>query len=234
VEKVKWKIGEKVWLAVSLGIILVGICLRNMYVGVDVSRWYFTLASDFAALFGVTYVFCIAKQERIAYLFGILNVILYAFVMFQKNIYISAAYNILYSLPVLIYGVIYWGKVEDSENSGVKYLTKFQKILTFCLCIFLMVAFALLSKFVLNGENVVLDAIVSVSACVATFLMAKKYMEQWMLFIIANFFGVLLFVQVSFQDLSNIELLLMWCIYLINSIYGMFNWKKNYARERAE
>lgn len=202
--------------------------------GFDVSRWYFTLASDLAALFGVTYVFCIAKQARIAYLFGIFNVILYAFVMFQKNIYISAAYNILYSLPVLIYGFIYWGKVEDSENGGVKHLTKLQKILTFLLCIVLMTGFAFFSKFVLQGENVVLDAIVSVSACVATFLMAKKYMEQWMLFIIANFFGVLLFVQVSFQDLSNIELLLMWCIYLVNSIYGMVNWKKNYIRERTE
>jgi len=232
VEKVKWKIGEKVWLAVSLCIILAGIGLRNIYVGFDVSRWYFTLASDLAALFGVTYVFCIAKQERFAYIFGVLNVILYAFVMFQKSIYISAAYNILYSLPVLIYGFIYWGRVEETENGGVKYLTKLQKILTFCLCIVLMTGFALLSKFVLNGENVVLDAVVSVSACVATFLMAKKYMEQWILFIIANFFGVLLFIQVSFQDMSNIELLLMWCIYLVNSIYGMINWKRNLESSR--
>jgi len=234
VEKIKWKVGEKVWLVASLVIILVGICLRNLYFGFDVSKWYFTIASDLAALFGVTYVFCIAKQERMAYIFGVLNVVLYAFVMFQKNIYISAAYNILYSLPVLIYGFIYWGKVKNEENGGVKYLTSAQKIFTFCLCVLLMIGFALLSKFVLQGENVVLDAVVSVSACVATFLMAKKYMEQWILFIIANFFGVLLFVQVNFQDMSNIELLLMWCIYFVNSIYGALNWRKNYKRERAE
>jgi len=234
VEKAKWKIGEKIWLIASLCIILVGICLRNLYFGFNHATWYFTIASDLAALFGVTYVFCVAKQERVAYLFGVMNVILYAFVMFQKNIYISSAYNILYSLPVLIYGFLYWGKVADSENGGVKYLTKLQKILTFCLCVILMIGFALLSKFVLHGENVVLDSIVSISACVATFLMAKKYMEQWILFVIANFFGVLLFVQVNFQDMSNIELLLMWCIYLINSIYGWINWKKNYERERAE
>lgn len=230
----KWKIGEKIWLGVSLCIILVGICLRNLYFGFDPATWYFTIASDLAALFGVTYVFCIAKQERIAYSFGILNVILYAFVMFQKNIYISAAYNIFYSLPVLIYGFVYWGKVADSENGGVKYLAKKQKLLMSVLCVALMIGFALLSKFIFHGENVILDSIVSVSACVATFLMAKKYMEQWILFIIANFFGVLLFVQVNFQDMSNIELLLMWCIYLVNSIYGWINWKKNYERERAE
>jgi len=233
-EKTKWNVGEKIWLIASLVIILIGISLRNVYVGFDVARWYFIVASDFAALFGVTYVFCIAKQERIAYVFGVLNVILYAFVMFHKNIYISAAYNILYSLPVLIYGFIYWGKVADSDNGGVKYLTKKQKLFTFFLCVTLMIGFALLSKFVLQGENVVLDSIVSVSVCVATFLMAKKYMEQWILFIIANFFGVLLFIQVNFQNMSNIELLLMWCIYLINSIYGALNWKKNYIRERAE
>ncbi|MBP3284114.1 MAG: nicotinamide mononucleotide transporter [Clostridia bacterium] len=233
-EKMKWKRMEKIWLIASLLIILAGILVRNLYLGFDISKWYYTVASDLAALFGVTYVFCIAKQERFAYLFGVLNVILYAFVMFQKSIYISAAYNILYSLPVLIYGFIYWGKVQDSQNSGVKYLTRPQKIFTFCLCVVLMVGFALLSKFVLKGENVVLDAIVSVSACVATFLMAKKYMEQWILFIIANFFGVLLFLQVNFHDVSNIELLLMWCIYFVNSIYGAVHWKNNYGKERVE
>jgi len=72
-EKTKWNVGEKIWLIASLVIILIGISLRNVYVGFDVARWYFIVASDFAALFGVTYVFCIAKQERIAYVFWVLN-----------------------------------------------------------------------------------------------------------------------------------------------------------------
>lgn len=219
----KWRIGEKVWLIASLCIILAGVCLRNLYFGFDVERWSFTIASDLAALFGVTYVFCIAKQARIAYLFGILNVLLYAFVMFNKSIYISAIYNLFYSFPVLIYGFFYWGK---AENGGVKSLAKKQKIFIVCLCGILIVGLALLSKFVFSGKNVILDSIVSVSVCVATFLMAKKYVEQWILFIVANFFGVLLFVQVNFQSMANIELLMMWCIYLINSIYGAICWRK--------
>ena len=90
---------------------------------------------------------------------------------------------------------------------------------------------AMFSKTFLGGENVFMDAIVSVTVCVATFLLARKYIEQWILFIISNFMGIILFFPKSLADMGSIDLFTMWCVYFINSFYGYISWKKSLKGE---
>ena len=211
----KWSKYDKLWVVFSIVLILLGSIYKFSFIVDSTSNILLEIISGVLAVCGVTYVFGIAKQSKVAYFFGITHVILYAVVCYSKGLYISAGYNLLYSFPVMIYGYINWGRVGNEENDGIKSLRKLG------ICIF-----AYISKNILNGSNVILDAIVSVSICVATFLMAKKYIEQWFLFIIANFFGLIMFLTINFNNMQDIELLIMWAIYLINSFYGMFAWKK--------
>lgn len=220
----KWSKYDIAWLAFSIFLILIAVLYKSLYVvgGNSFLSW----VSNISALMGIIYVFGIAKQTKFAYFFGIANVILYALVCKDKGLYISSTYNLLYSCPMMIYGYFYWSKIQNEEHSGIKCICNKNRVILGILMIFAVLGLAMTSKILFDGKNVILDSTVSVCVCVATFLMARKYVEQWILFIIANFVGVIMFAVVNFNDMSNIELLLMWIIYLINSVYGAVVWKR--------
>lgn len=220
----KWSKFDKVWLTFSILLIIFASIYKFLFNINENSNIILEIVSCIVAVCGVTYVLCIAKQARYAYFFGIANVILYSIVCYSKELYISSLYNMFYSFPVMVYGYINWGRVKD--NFEVKVFSNGKRIFLAIGMIFAVCIFTFVSKNFLEGSNVLLDAIVSVSACVATFLMAKRYMEQWYLFIIANFFGVIMFVVINLGNMMDVELLMMWSIYLVNSIYGLKEWKK--------
>ena len=228
-EMEKWKKGDILWLVIAILLVLGSIVYKHIAVLNMVTP--FVIASDIAALFGVTYVILVAKQDRRAYLFGIVNVILYALAVYGNGLYISAAYNILYSFPVLIYGYIHWGKMENSGDNGVKEFGVVGKIMGVLLMAIAVIGLALFSEKVLGGTNVWMDSIVSVCVCVATFLLTQKYIEQWLLFVISNFLGIVLFFPKNFSDMGNIDLFTMWFVYFINSIYGYVTWKKSLRKD---
>lgn len=227
----KWSKYDKLWLIISILLIVLASCYKFLFIIDENSNILVEVMSAVLAVFGVTYVFGIAKQTRIAYFFGIGNVILYSIVCYTKGLYISSLYNILYSFPVMIYGYINWGRVGKDNELDVKAFSTKTRVILGALMVIAVGIFAFISKKLFGGSNVILDATVSVSVCVATFLMAKKYIEQWYLFIIANFFGVIMFVTINFGNMNDVELLLMWSIYLINSFYGMFAWRKTFKEK---
>ena len=222
---------EKKWDRVAVVCVGFSIILKHMVVNDDVTPVFFTIASDLSAILGVIYVICIARQERLAYLFGIGNVILYALAVYNKGLYLSAAYNLVYSFPVLIYGYIYWGRPENTGTSGVKKFSNKNRVIGIILMFFAVIGLALVSENFLGGNDVWLDSIVSVCVCVATFLLARKYIEQWFLFIISNFMGIVLFFPSSLSDFGSIDLFTMWVVYFINSIYGYVSWRKSLLKE---
>ncbi len=222
----KWSKYDKLWVAFSVVLILLGSIYKFLFIVNSDSNVVIELISGVLAICGVTYVFGIAKQSKFAYFFGIANVILYAIVCYSKELYLSMSYNLFYSFPILIYGYINWSRKDGKEKSGIKRLSKSGRIILSGAMIGAVCAFAIISDNFFNGSNVWLDAIVSVSVCVATFLMTKKYIEQWVLFIISDFFGLVMFIVINFNNMNDVELLIMWAIYLINSIYGMFAWRK--------
>jgi len=229
----KWDRFGIIWLILALVIVFGAIVYKHFVVVDNITPIVFTIVSDLSAIFGVIYVICAARQERKAYLFGIANVILYAVAVYNKGLYISAGYNLLYSFPVLIYGYIYWGRLEESGDTNVRQFSFKQKLVGVILMSIAVIGLALFSEKFLGGTNAWLDSIVSVCVCVATFLLAKKYIEQWWLFIVSNFMGIILFFPKSLADMGSIDLFAMWCVYFINSIYGYISWRKSLQREKV-
>jgi len=61
--------------------------------------------------------------------------------------------------------------------------------------------------------------------------MAKVYMEQWILWIIVDVVSIIMWAIVVFKQGSNdIGLFIMWSAFLVNAIYGYYNWVKMYHK----
>lgn len=232
--KNRWNKYEIAWLLLAVILIIGSIIFKHLNISDFSENAFVILASDFSAIFGVIYVICIAKQEKIAYLFGVANVLLYAIAVYDKGLYLSATYNLFYSFPVLIYGYIYWSKLDSKGKNDVKEFSIKQRIFGILAMFVGIFVFAFVSKEFFGGNDSLVDSMVSVCVCVATFLMARKHIEQWALFVVSNFMGIILFLPKSFDDVANIDLFVMWSVYFVNSIFGWASWKKSLVKECEE
>lgn len=182
-----------------------------------------------SSIFGVIYSLLIAKEKRIAFIFGIINVSTYGYLLFAQKLYGGLIYNILYSLPMLIWGYIKWKKVQNKENSGVKIISNKNRIVLTIVFTLLIMSYSLVLKSI-GGYNYILDSITSVLGYLGIYLMSNKYIEQWIVWIICNLANTILWYMLSAGNTNNIPMLMMWIIYLINSIYGYITWRKKYNK----
>ena len=86
----------------------------------------------------------------------------------------------------------------------------------------------------MGGELPFVDSISTVFSIIAMVLMAWRFMEQWVLWIIVDVVSVIMWIVVLAKGGTDISVLLMWTAYLINAIYGFINWIKLYKAQPIE
>jgi len=180
-----------------------------------------------ASVTGVIYVSLIAKENKYGYLFSIINVIFYAILTWQKGLNGTAIFNLAYSLPVLIYGYIFWNKNQGKDNGKIKRMSWDSKIKLYICLLMLIFVYYLFSHFIFKMENALIDGIVVCFSFVGNLLMARKYIDQWFIWIAMNCVNLFFWGASSITDSNSICLVFMWIIYLINNIIGFIAWNKN-------
>jgi nicotinamide mononucleotide transporter len=179
-----------------------------------------------ASVCGVVYVLTLAKEKRISQIFGFINTVIYAWLMFKDKVYGSAIYNGLYCLPMLIYTYINWGK-DNKENKKVQ--VKSYSIKTRCYLIIAAIAIITLYYMIaikIGVNYALVDAITITCGAFGMYAISKKQIEQWYAFIIVNIANISMWLAETVKDTSNITMVLMFIIYMINNIYGLTQWKK--------
>lgn len=191
--------------------------------------WGDSLLSIVSALSGVTSVVFISKQMTGAYYFGAINAATYAIISYQNNVYGSAVLNACYYLPMQFIGLYLWTQAKKKSASNkieTKVLTDEQRCWLASIAIVVIGVLA----FVLNkiGGNVaIIDATTTVLSVIAMYLMAKQYLEQWYLWVIVNIASTAIWAISLYQGTGNYATLLMWIVYVLNSLFGLYNWRKN-------
>ena len=189
-----------------------------------------------AAITGVLCVVLVAKGSIWNYLFGLVNVSLYAYISYKASLYGDAALNALYYLPMQCVGWWQWRRrgaamsAAEAGDSGVQVkarrFTWKQRAILFLGCAVAVVAVGFLLKHV-GDPQPFKDSTTTVLSIVAQMLMALAFMEQWALWIITNIVSVVMWcVCVSRGEAHAGVMVIMWVFYLLNSINGMRVWMK--------
>lgn len=201
---------------------------------------YSILEKDFdpvgslACIAGVICVVLVAKGSIWNYLFGIINVSLYAWISYKAAIYGDAGLNAFYYFPMQFIGWWQWrkrGAAASSEQGGevtvkARRMTLVQRILLFAGCTVLIIGTGFLLKY-LNDPQPFKDSATTVLSIIAQALMALAFMEQWVLWITVNAISVVMWcVCVSRGEAHAGIMVIMWCFYLLNSINGLRVWLK--------
>ena len=211
--------------------------------GVIISNLIYTVLSgnidvvgSIAGIAGVLCVVLVAKGSIWNYLFGLVNVSMYAYISYKASLYGDAGLNALYYLPMQFVGWWQWRKrgaaVSEAEagKDGVQVKARRfnwrQRVILAAGCVIAVVAGGFLLRY-LGDPQPFKDSTTTVLSIVAQALMALAFMEQWVLWIITNIVSVVMWVVcVTRGEAHAAVMVIMWTFYLLNSVNGLRVWLK--------
>ena len=189
------------------------------------------IVGSVAGIAGVLCVVLVAKGSLWNYLFGIINVSMYAYISYKASLYGDAALNALYYVPMQFIGWWQWRKrgaaMNEAEGSAQVRARRFnalQRALLFLGCAILVVAVGFVLRYI-GDPQPFKDSTTTVLSIVAQALMALAFMEQWVLWIITNIVSVVMWSICAARGEAHASVMvIMWSFYLLNSLNGLRVW----------
>ena len=187
-----------------------------------------------AGIAGVLCVVLVAKGSIWNYLFGIINVSMYAYISYKADLYGDAALNALYYVPMQFVGWWQWRKrgaamsQAEAGDRGVQVkarrFTWEQRLMLGLGCAAAVIFGGYVLKY-LGDPQPFKDSATTVLSIVAQALMALAFMEQWALWIVTNIISVIMWcICVARGDAHAGVMVIMWVFYLLNSLNGLRVW----------
>lgn len=215
-------------------LLIVGVIVSNVIYSVLTGS--LDAVGSLASISGVLCVVLVAKGSIWNYLFGLVNVSLYAFISYKAALYGDAALNALYYVPMQFIGFWQWRRrgaaMSETEagDKGVQVRARrfswAQRVILAVGCAAAVVAGGFILKH-FGDPQPFKDSTTTVLSIVAQALMALAFMEQWALWIITNIVSVVMWsICVARGEAHAGVMVIMWTFYLLNSINGLRVWLK--------
>ncbi|MBK5284147.1 MAG: nicotinamide mononucleotide transporter [Bacteroidia bacterium] len=172
-------------------------------------------------LFGILGVWLTIKQNILCFPAGIINVGLYTFLFFGSKLYSDAALQIIYII-LLVYGWIQWKHKDRNNESPVSKTEKGPLIL---LLILGAGAAFFLGTFLYKKTDAslpYLDASTTSMSLIAQWMIAKKKIENWIIWIVADVIYVGMYIYKSLYLTS-----FLYFIFILLAVKGYAEWKKS-------
>ncbi|MBI9053861.1 MAG: nicotinamide mononucleotide transporter [Bacteroidales bacterium] len=212
-----WDLYEKLWLVIStILIVSLSIYWKDSPIGI------------IASLAGIWNVVLVAKGKILNYFFGIIAVTTYAFVAYTQKYFGEVMLNMFYFFPMQFIGFYIWRKrTSDKKTEDIKvvYMTNKQRLFWLCITAVATITYAYILKR-LGGNLPFLDSASTVMSVIAMILMVFVFVEQWILWILVDIVSIFLWAIAMKNGGTDIAVLIMWIAFLVNAIYGLFNWIK--------
>jgi nicotinamide mononucleotide transporter len=175
------------------------------------------------ALTGLIYVFFSIKRKRILWIFGGLSSVLYIIVFYNVGL---LAYMMLYMYYVVVSlaGWYAWAPQKADKHGSEKRISRlgFRSWLTTMLVITVLFGLiAVILRYFDQSEALMSDAILTSASIVATWLLMRRIIDHWLVWIVIDLFSGILAL---FKDLPFTAFLFF--IYTLLAIKGYLEWRK--------
>jgi len=176
---------------------------------------------------GLSYIYFSIKQKIWIWPIGILSSALYIYVFFISKFYADMGLQVYY-LFISFYGWYFWlngNKTNDKRDEVPVTFTKKKMAIYLTLITFVIfVAIALILKYLTDSQVSILDSLTTAGSIVATWMLARKYLEHWLIWIVVDVISIGLYIYKGLYIT-----VVLFVAYLIMAIVGYFQWKKSIA-----
>lgn len=194
------------------------------------------IVGSVAGIAGVLCVVLVAKGSIWNYLFGVINVSMYAYISYKADLYGDAVLNAFYYVPMQFIGFWQWRKrgaaISETQAQGrgvqvkARRFTWKQRAVLALGCTVAVIAGGFILKH-FGDPQPFKDSTTTVLSIIAQALMALAFMEQWALWIITNVVSVIMWcVCVARGEAHAAVMVIMWVFYLLNSLNGFRVWMR--------
>ncbi|MCO5260619.1 MAG: nicotinamide riboside transporter PnuC [Crocinitomicaceae bacterium] len=176
-----------------------------------------------AVLCNICYLILAIQQRMACWLFAFLGASIYVYVSYSVHLYLDAFLHFFYVVTAVV-GFLNWNKQKD-ENKIIRWKINYH-LINILLTIVLSITLGYLFQKHTPQKSPYLDAFTTCFSLVATFMVAKKVLENWMYWIAIDAVMVYLYFT---RDLKLSSILML--IYTILAIKGYFSWRNHYKKQ---
>jgi len=175
------------------------------------------------AILGIAYIFFSIKQSILTWPVGLLTSILYVWVFFVSKLYADMGLQVYY-VAISIYGWYEWLRGNQSNHSEPIQVSRLSMKLGFILAIVSLLLFILIWFILKNYTDSpvpMADAFATALSIVATWMLARKILEHWLVWIFVDAFSIGLF---WYKDL--LPTVILFVVYTVMAFVGYREWKR--------
>ena len=179
-------------------------------------------------VFGITGVWLTVKKNSWCFPTGIVNVTLYAWLFYQSKLYADALLQLVY-IALLIYGWYVWTRGKNTENPLPVSRTSIKMMMLFFLSICLATAgIGTFFRYNTDASLPYVDSLTTSMSLVAQWMVAKKKIENWLVWIVADVIYISMYITKHLYLTS-----LLYFIFIILAVIGWQQWKKDIKTDEA-
>lgn len=175
------------------------------------------------AVMSFIYLYLSIREKAGLWIFGFLASLLYIWVFYHSKLYAEISLQ-LYYLFISIYGWITWQKKSETTHTNVLQISTIPKTQYFpyilaTIGVFLVYYFVL--KYLTDSPVPVADSFVGSLSIIATYMLAKKKIENWLVWIVVDAFACGLYFYKGLYPTT-----VLFAVYTTMAVVGYFQWKK--------
>jgi nicotinamide mononucleotide transporter len=175
---------------------------------------------------GLIYLILIMLEIRLGWIFGTIGSALFVVSNIQQHLYMDTILNSYYVLMGM-YGWIVWGRAGNRDTTPVTRIELRLLLLLLLGCILLTAGFGTVLSHYTNNSLPYLDAGVTILSFLATWMAARKYIENWILWLIADPLAIILYSAKYYPAERWWLYPALFLVYSVMAAYGYYIWKKD-------
>jgi nicotinamide mononucleotide transporter len=149
---------------------------------------------------------------------ALISVVISIIAFYNERLYGDMSLNVFYFFSGF-YGWYYWNKKKDQPFSVAKMPTKWYVPIILSVIVQSIIYYYLLHYF--KSDQILFDSILTACSFSCTFMMTKKWIENWLFWIVIDGAYAILYI---IKDMPTYAVL--YGFFSIMVIYGYYKWKK--------
>ena len=178
-----------------------------------------------AVFLSVSYILLAIKQNLWSWVAAFFSTLIYSILFFDASLLMDSALNIFY-LVMAVYGWYSWkyGNIK-AQNEQLKIttygITNNFKIIGILILISIVLGYIMANY--TSADFAYLDTFTTVFAVFATYMLAKKVLENWIYWVAIDTVSIYIYIQKGFYLTA-----VLFAIYTVLACVAYIQWKKEY------
>lgn len=173
----------------------------------------------------LAYVYFAAQKKIVTWVFALISVGLTFYLDVIGKLYIESGLQVFY-FAMAIYGWINWKKAEKNDLPITRWSIQLHLLNIFASALLALLVGYLFDNYT-EQSTPYLDAFTTCFSLVATFMVVKRVIENWLYWIFINMGMVVLYLNNNYEILA-----LQYGLFVILAIYGYWSWNKALKQQR--